>query len=66
MSTNQYKPQSLQLASTLRVCEKIIQMNRTREERKALRKRLRYEMKKALELAEWNLAFKYFVLLLKS
>ena len=66
MVENQYKPQSLQMVSTFRVCEKIIQLNRNREERKALGRRIRYEMKKALEVRAWSLAFNYFKLLVRN
>lgn len=66
MAGNQYKPQSLQMVSTFRVCEKIILLNRNREERKALGRRIRYEMKRALEVRAWSLAFNYFKLLVRN
>ncbi len=66
MSGNQYKPQSPQLLSTFTVCKKIIRLNRNRFERKALGKRIRYEMKKALAVGSWNLAMNYFVLMLSN
>jgi glycosyltransferase involved in cell wall biosynthesis len=66
MSANQYKYKSVQLRSTFRVCEKILELNRNQEEKEALRGRLLYEMRKAFQVAEWGLAFRYFKLLRKN
>jgi glycosyltransferase involved in cell wall biosynthesis len=66
MSTSQYRKKSIQLASTFRVCEKILQLNRTPDETRALSKRIRYEMKRAALLREWGLALGYFKLLLRN
>lgn len=62
MSQTQYRKGSGQMYSTFRVCEKIRRLNRNQAERKALRRRIRYEMKKALQVGEWRLAWKYFML----
>ncbi len=59
MGKNQYKRGSAQLASTLKVCEKALALNRTPDERHALRKRMRYEMRKALTLGELRIAWSY-------
>ena len=66
MSRNQFRRKSVQLVSTFRVCEKILQLNRTSGETKALSKRIRYEMKQAALLREWALALSYFKLLLRN
>ncbi len=66
MSRNQYQPQSIQMASTLKVIEKIFQLNRTDGEKQALSNRIRYEMKRAFELREWRLFFKYSKLLIRN
>src|SRR5258706_7886511 len=66
MSRGQFRKKSPQLVSTLRVCEKILQLNRTTDETKALSKRIRYEMKRAAVLREWGLALDYFNLLLRN
>ena len=66
MSGGQYRKKSIQLVSTFRVCEKILQLNRTMDERKALSKRIGYEMKRAARLQEWGLALDYFKLLLRN
>jgi glycosyltransferase involved in cell wall biosynthesis len=66
MSGDQYRRKSIQLVSTLRVCEKILQLNRTMDEKKALSKRIRYEMKKTILLGEWGLASSYLKLLLRN
>ena len=66
MSIDQFRRKSIQLISTFRVCEKILQLNRTTDETKALSKRIRYEMKRAAVLREWGLALDYFKLLLRN
>ena len=66
MSRDQFRRKSNQLLSTFRVCEKILQLNRTKGETKALGKRLRYEMKRAVLLRDWGLALGYFKLLLRN
>lgn len=66
MSRDQFRKKSAQLVSTFRVCEKILQLNRTIDETKALSKRIWYEMKRAALLQEWGLALDYFKLLLRN
>jgi glycosyltransferase involved in cell wall biosynthesis len=66
MSIDQFRKKSIQQISTFRVCEKILQLNRAKDERKSLSKRIRYEMKRAALLREWGLALDYFKLLLRN
>lgn len=48
MSTGWYKPGDAQLHSTYLVCRKILKLNRTPEEHRALITRLRYELRQAV------------------
>jgi glycosyltransferase involved in cell wall biosynthesis len=66
MSGDQYRKDSIQLVSTFLVCEKILHLNRTMDETKALNKRIRYELRKVISLGEWSLALRYFKLLLRN
>lgn len=66
MSAGQFKKGSPQLFSTFKVCEKISKLNRSNEERWALRNRILYEARKALQLGEFELIFQYLKLLLKT
>ncbi len=61
----QYKKGSKQMMSTFHVCEKAFELNRTKEEQLALRKRIRYELAHALHVGEFGIAFNYLRLLLK-
>jgi glycosyltransferase involved in cell wall biosynthesis len=63
MGRNQYKRGSAQLRSTLKVCEKALGLNRTESEHKALKKRIRFEVRKAISLGELSLAGDYWRLL---
>jgi len=63
LGRQQFKRSSKQLASTYQVCEKIYFLNRNVEERRALRKRLLYELRICLQLIELNLAWRYVKLL---
>ena len=57
MSGNQYQRYgSKMLPSTLKVCEKALEMNRTPSENKALGKRLQYELKHALWSGNFQVA----------
>jgi len=60
MSEQQFKRRSPQQLSTYKVCEKILSLNKTPEENKALRQRIRYELRHALLRFDLNLAGKYF------
>jgi len=66
MSKDQFRRKSIQMVSTYRVCEKILQLNRAVDETKALSKRIGYEMRQAALLREWGLALSYFKLLLRN
>ena len=63
-SEEQYAPGSVQLKDTYRICEKIASMNKSRQEKKALNKRILYEMKQCMRLRELGLANKYRKLLM--
>lgn len=52
--------------STYRVCKKILDLNRTGEEKKALTKRIQYEIKLSLRLLNIWLAIKYAALLVSN
>jgi glycosyltransferase involved in cell wall biosynthesis len=56
----QYERGSAQLISTFIVCEKALSLCRDKLERRALGKRIRYEMRRALQLGEFGLIKKYF------
>lgn len=59
MSEKQFKRGSAQHWSTLEVCEKIAQMNRTKDEHLALKARLRYEIRLSLQVLDFSLAFAF-------
>ena len=63
MSKNQFKKSSTQRWSTLRVCQKIKELNVTNEETDALKQRVRYEIKLSLRLLDVRLGVAYFKLL---
>ena len=65
LGQKQYTNGSVQLNSTLRVCEKAHALNKTPDENQALRKRVRYEMRRALQLGELRIAWNYLNLFLK-
>lgn len=59
MSHKQFSFHSPQLRSTYRVCEKILLLNRTADERRALARRIRYEISVCVRLFALGLAVKY-------
>ncbi len=59
LGSKQFKRGSLQLQSTFRVCEKAALLNRTSEERAALKNRIWYEIRQALKLGDFTLAWRY-------
>ncbi len=65
LSEEQFKFFSAQLRSTFRVCEKILTLNRTFAEQKALSQRIRYEIGVALRLYP-SLAIRYAFLWLRN
>lgn len=66
MAQKQFSFFSLQLKSTFRVCEKVMALNRTRAEQKALGRRLLYETKICLRLLNFPLAREYAKLYVKN
>jgi glycosyltransferase involved in cell wall biosynthesis len=66
MSQRQFGFFSPQLRSTYRVCEKILALNRLREEQSALSRRIRYEMRVSLRFLHFPLLFRYARLLLMN
>jgi len=65
MADKQFRKGSPQLLSTYKVCEKILALNRTIEENKALRERTWYEIRQSVLRMDFGLAGKYFRLLKK-
>jgi Glycosyltransferase like family 2 len=59
MSSKQFKGDKFQRWSTLRVCEKINQLNKTKGEVNSLRKRIRYEIVVSLRRAEFKLVWEF-------
>lgn len=52
--------------STYRVCTKILELNRTMEEQRALRKRIQYEIRQSIRTLDIRLACKYGLLWVKN
>jgi glycosyltransferase involved in cell wall biosynthesis len=63
MSDRQFRRGSPQQLSTYRVCEKILLLNKTPEEHRALEERLWYEIRVSLRLFDVSLAIRYIRLL---
>ncbi len=66
MSEQQYKRKSEQMRSTIAVCKKIMIMNRSKSEKKALRKRIYLEMRQCIKVMDSRLFIDYFKLLIKN
>ena len=66
MANEQFKVFSRHSQSTLIVCEKILKLNKTQEEKKALAGRIFYELKLNLRLLNVGIAFNYLHLWLKN
>lgn len=66
MGQNQFQRSSEQLKSTFKVCEKIYRLNFNREEKRALTKRLWYELGVNLRLFNFLIVLKYIRLLIKN
>ncbi|MBL7857901.1 MAG: glycosyltransferase [Cyclobacteriaceae bacterium] len=66
LSERQFKHGSLQQESTYQVCKKIYKLNRTREEKRALQRRVYYEIGVNLRLYNPGLATRLFVLLIRT
>ena len=66
LSDQQFRKGSLQQLSTYKVCEKIIALNKSKEENKALRERLWYEFRQSILRTDFSLASKYLRLIRNS
>ena len=66
LSHMQFKVLNKHSFSTYLVCAKILELNRSTEERKALSNRLQYEMRQCIRILDIRLAFKYALLLIKN
>jgi glycosyltransferase involved in cell wall biosynthesis len=66
MAKAQFKFFSKHSRSTFIVCEKVLKLNKTKEEKKALATRIFYEIKLNLRLLNLRIVAKYFFLLLKN
>lgn len=66
MSSDQFKRNNKQRWSTLEVCQKIRNLNRSMEEDKALRHRLRYEFMLSLKMFDINLAGRFLKLWMQT
>jgi glycosyltransferase involved in cell wall biosynthesis len=59
LAKKQFTRDDRQRYTTYRVCEKILEMNRTRAEQRALHQRIGYEMKQCLKVLDVGLVFRY-------
>lgn len=66
MSQKQFSLFSPQLKSTYRVCEKVMALNRNREEQRALGQRIMYEMRVCVRWLHFSLFWKYVRLYVKN
>lgn len=66
MSQRQFSVLSPQLKSTYRVCEKIMDLNRSSDEQRALAARIRYEMTVCFRLSDIPLFFRYLRLYIRN
>ena len=66
MSKKQFSYFSPQLESTFLICEKILVLNRSSEEQRALSKRILYEMRVCLKLLHFPLLWRYVNLYLRN
>lgn len=66
MSHRQFRVLSPQLSSTYKVCEKIMALNRSAAEQRALARRIIYEMRVSVRLLQWPLAMKYVYLYFRN
>jgi GT2 family glycosyltransferase len=66
LSEKQFKILNRHNYSTYRVCLKISSLNKTKDERDALARRLQYEMRQCIRVLDFSLAYKYFRLWAKG
>lgn len=66
LSQQQFKAFNKHGHSTYRVCEKILELNRTVEERRALQRRIFYEIRQSIRTMDFSLAYQYVLLWKKN
>lgn len=66
LASQQFSIGSTHQRSTFLVCQKIQQLNRNKNEKKALQKRIRYELQVNFRLLNWSLCWDYLLLYLKN
>lgn len=66
LSHEQFKILNRHSNSTFRVCTKILDLNRSEEERRATSQRLQYEIRQSIRTLDIRLAYKYFLLLIRN
>lgn len=66
LSRQQYKAFNKHGYTTYRVCEKILALNRTEEERRALQRRIFYEVRQSIKIMDFSLAYQYALLWKKN
>jgi glycosyltransferase involved in cell wall biosynthesis len=66
LSHNQFKILNKHSYSTYQVCSRILELNRTDGERDALLRRIQYEIRQSIKTLDASLAYKYFLLWLKT
>jgi glycosyltransferase involved in cell wall biosynthesis len=66
LSHKQFALRSHHQYSTHLICKKIMYLNRTDEEKQALNRRIKYEMRVNIRLLNWALAFSYLLLLIEN
>jgi glycosyltransferase involved in cell wall biosynthesis len=66
MSANQYKKGSKQLNSTLIICQKVLELIKDKEEKKALLFRIAFEGKEAFRHGHFSITVSFLILAIKS
>ncbi len=66
LSHNQFKIFNRHNYTTYRVCNKILSLNKSNAEQRALRKRINYEIRQCIRTLDISLAYKYFLLSVKN
>jgi GT2 family glycosyltransferase len=66
LSHEQFKILNKHSVSTYRVCVKVLELNRTLEEQRALRIRIQYEIRQSIRTLDIRLAYKYALLWIKN
>lgn len=66
LSHEQFKILNKHSNSTYRVCTKILDLNRSEEERRATSNRLQYEIRQSIRTLDFGLAYRYILLWMKN